>query len=225
MIEEFKREFERWQHDSEYPLKGALAEIDRADELSRLIGFAYIHLAYDLPRVIARLLPKFVHYSAEFDLIDKAPVDEAVKVTEATRLNEVWRAFIGADSKLVQTFSEQILVRGVLPHRWWFIARTAPMELRAVPGLWVVVQRHEAWHNGEKLACSQGRDNAILQLSLRDQIQSEVHACFAVVSRSPSVREAVSLLSRLSPPLLSSVSKIPEPPGVVREAGDHLTPL
>ena len=220
LIDGFRREYVRWSHDSQYPLASGLAEINLADKLFRLIGFAYIHMAYDLPRVIAELLPGLVHNS-DYDAVTPSDV-KPEKITEATRLNDIWLGFMEADETLVQTFTEQILSSGVLGKWRWFAKWFARKPLQ-IAGLWVVIQRHEAWHNGEKLACSPRLENtSLLQASLCEQISSVISSSLSGLPKSATVFDAGPLLRQLKSPVLPSIANIPRPTPLKKEAGERL---
>ena len=199
LIPGFRKEFERWGNDSNYPLRRSLAEVDNANDLGRLIGFAYIHMAYDLPRVIAQKLPQLVdpNYEGVVYLEGQTP---------ATKLNDIWRGFIGADMTLVRTFASH--VPSLLPRPFASLTGLLPKKYAKtleIPALWVVVQRHEAWHNGEKLI---GPGNLRLESQLCHQVAESVHRTYAV-SAQPGIFDALSLLLQLEPPLLPPIAVIP----------------
>ena len=180
--------------------------------MSRLVGFAYVHMAYDLPCVIARWLPWFVGNN-EFDTLQPfLDVPQDRRVTEADRLSEIWRVFIKADLTLVGIFGEFISSSDLLPVPTRLLVSIMPRDLQLLPGLWVVLQRHEAWHNAEKLASSAEETAIRLKTSLGDQVAAMVNAAYAEPLDFPvAAVRAANLLQRLSPPLLPAAAVIRKP--------------
>jgi len=136
LIEGFEREFEAWERNLR--LRRCLERIAGVrTQALRVIGHAYIHIGYDLPRVIA---DSFSHRQAH----------------EVSRLQE---CYLDATNVVRETFEAAATKRSIFggygPVFW--IVRRAPIVRYLDLGAWAIRLRERSWDAAERLRDSPNR--------------------------------------------------------------------
>lgn len=155
VIDEFDREFLAWR--SKPPVRDFIEKLDDLDDLhplTALIGDAFLHMGYDLPRALAKHLPKLFTGDREQLLPLTAPGPN-VSHTQS-RMDDLWDDFLALDQVMIAAWMETMSKPEIFG-RWYAVASEVLGTFRLTRpllesmALWAVVMRREAWHNAEKI--------------------------------------------------------------------------
>ena len=150
LILKFEKEYSNWEFDDK--LRNYLIRLHACPTLVRLVGHAYLHMGYDLPRVIGDTLLRAESEST--DQLNPAGLLQGFYTSNMTRLHELWNVYLDADRILIDAFAAAARsipgCSGIAFRTGWRIARCR--DLLRSPALWILLMRREAWHTGEKIA-------------------------------------------------------------------------
>jgi hypothetical protein len=142
-------EYENWNRTPRLDkMRGRLS--GEKDPLARLIGCAYLHIGYDLPRVLAR------KRSIERERVVAGPDIIGYDMTNVD-VSQLWASFLEADDEIQRVFRDAIrdwrIVGPWAAFRVWFAGHTGRdmRSLSFAPELWLVWMRREAWNNAERI--------------------------------------------------------------------------
>lgn len=139
LVDGFEAEYQKWATNPH--MRAYLERTDKLSKAGRLVLYAYLHIAYDLPRVIADSL-----------VIENAPARIRCK-----------RIFARADFTFIEAFgycSRIWSIFGVysIPLRCLYTVNNSLFEqFVEIVGKWPLVLRNEAWDLGERLASAPNR--------------------------------------------------------------------
>lgn len=190
LIAAFKRNYEAWEFKAE--LRDYLLRIEKRSlfRVYDLIGHAYLHVAYDLPRVIADSHSNTRPGGSSFDELE-------LKIPQSIDMDRARPIYLGFGPRfleLMEKSSKKWAVAG-----WFSLTKLIPgrNSLMRTFGYWVVSLRTVAWIHADSLR--EASDRKALEGKLLQAIKDAADAV------DGQRWNPFAWLSRLFPPVLSVV--------------------
>lgn len=184
----FRREYDEWRYG---PLQSYVNAYRESPDKVRLVGLAYLHMGYDLPRVLANHWP--TRDSEEADRLQSFESPGISIPTGQSVYEERWKAYYDLNEVLANVYREEIPWKSLLP---------APIidNLPMLPVFWMFLMRERAWMLASELVRA-GAARPLLEERIRQQVMERGMA-FA----SAWILTIPQRLHDLQPPLAAASS-------------------